>query len=37
LFEGLSKINTIFPAEDLETALERYFEIIDKIAESEGK
>lgn len=37
LFEELSKVNTIFPTEDLETALEQYFEIIDKIAESEGK
>lgn len=37
LFKELSEIKTVFPTEDLETALQTYFEIIDTIAESEGK
>lgn len=37
IFKELSEINTVFPTEDLEVALNQYFEIIDAIAESEGK
>ena len=37
IFKELNEINTEFPTEDLDVALNQYIKIIDKIAESEGK
>lgn len=37
LFKELSEIQTILSTEELEKTLKTYYEIIDTIAESEGK